>query len=63
MGVDLICFFQEPDDQDAHEDQDTSPPEDTSLYPNSPGTQFQQVITDFELLYCLVFINVCKSFK
>ncbi|XP_062862625.1 probable ubiquitin carboxyl-terminal hydrolase FAF-X isoform X2 [Trichomycterus rosablanca] len=32
----------EPDDQEAHDDQDTSPPEDTSLYPNSPGTQFQQ---------------------
>ncbi|KAG7259744.1 hypothetical protein CRUP_018837 [Coryphaenoides rupestris] len=33
----------EPDDQEAPEDQDSSPPEDTSLYPHSPGTtQFQQ---------------------
>ncbi|XP_031442804.1 probable ubiquitin carboxyl-terminal hydrolase FAF-X isoform X3 [Clupea harengus] len=32
----------EPDDQEAPEEQDSSPPEDTSLYPHSPGTQYQQ---------------------
>uniref|UniRef100_A0A669CIL4 ubiquitinyl hydrolase 1 n=1 Tax=Oreochromis niloticus TaxID=8128 RepID=A0A669CIL4_ORENI len=33
----------EPDEQEAPDDQDSSPPEDTSLYPHSPGTtQFQQ---------------------
>uniref|UniRef100_A0A8C5CNL1 ubiquitinyl hydrolase 1 n=1 Tax=Gadus morhua TaxID=8049 RepID=A0A8C5CNL1_GADMO len=39
-----LCPEEEPDDQEATEDQDSSPPEDTSLYPHSPGTtQFQQV--------------------
>ncbi|KAM9709605.1 ubiquitin carboxyl-terminal hydrolase 9X isoform 4-T4 [Menidia menidia] len=34
---------KEPDEQEAPDDQDASPPEDTSLYPHSPGTtQFQQ---------------------
>ncbi|XP_061580204.1 probable ubiquitin carboxyl-terminal hydrolase FAF-X isoform X1 [Cololabis saira] len=34
---------KEPDEQEAPDDQDSSPPEDTSLYPHSPGTaQFQQ---------------------
>uniref|UniRef100_A0A3Q2DJ99 Uncharacterized protein n=1 Tax=Cyprinodon variegatus TaxID=28743 RepID=A0A3Q2DJ99_CYPVA len=34
---------REPDEQEAPDDQDSSPPEDTSLYPHSPGTaQFQQ---------------------
>lgn len=39
-----VCVCQEPDEQEAPDDQDASPPEDTSLYPHSPGTtQFQQV--------------------
>ncbi|XP_010884632.2 probable ubiquitin carboxyl-terminal hydrolase FAF-X isoform X3 [Esox lucius] len=35
---------KEPDDQEATEDHDSSPPEDTALYPHnpSPATQFQQ---------------------
>ncbi|MGH0127356.1 UNVERIFIED_CONTAM: hypothetical protein FKN15_039386 [Acipenser sinensis] len=32
----------EPDDQDAPDDHDSSPPEDAPLYPHSPGSQFQQ---------------------
>ncbi|KAJ8367052.1 hypothetical protein AAFF_G00333470, partial [Aldrovandia affinis] len=32
----------EPDDQEAPDDHDSSPPEDTTLYPQPPGTQFQQ---------------------
>jgi len=37
-----VVFSQEPDEQEAPDDQDSSPPEDTSLYP--PGTmQLQQV--------------------
>ncbi|XP_026126826.1 probable ubiquitin carboxyl-terminal hydrolase FAF-X [Carassius auratus] len=31
----------EPDEQEALDEQDTSPPEDTALYPHSPGTKFQ----------------------
>ncbi|XP_058247114.1 probable ubiquitin carboxyl-terminal hydrolase FAF-X isoform X7 [Hemibagrus wyckioides] len=33
---------QHTDEQEAPDDQDSSPPEDTSLYPHSPGTQYQQ---------------------
>lgn len=51
MKIKSFFFFsfiprhlQEPDEQEAPDDQDSSPPEDTSLYPHSPGTtQFQQV--------------------
>ncbi|XP_056321504.1 probable ubiquitin carboxyl-terminal hydrolase FAF-X [Danio aesculapii] len=32
----------EPDEQEALDEQDPSPPEDTSLYPHSPGSKFQQ---------------------
>ncbi|XP_067231011.1 ubiquitin carboxyl-terminal hydrolase 9X-like isoform X4 [Chanodichthys erythropterus] len=32
----------EPDDQEAPDEHDSSPPEDTALYPHSPGTQYQQ---------------------
>uniref|UniRef100_A0A8C9SFP8 ubiquitinyl hydrolase 1 n=1 Tax=Scleropages formosus TaxID=113540 RepID=A0A8C9SFP8_SCLFO len=32
----------EPEDQDAPEEHDASPPEDSTLYPNPPGTQYQQ---------------------
>ncbi|XP_016350844.1 probable ubiquitin carboxyl-terminal hydrolase FAF-X, partial [Sinocyclocheilus anshuiensis] len=32
----------EPDEQEALDERDTSPPEDTALYPHSPGTKFQQ---------------------
>ncbi|XP_016322836.1 ubiquitin carboxyl-terminal hydrolase 9X [Sinocyclocheilus anshuiensis] len=32
----------EPDEQEALDEQDTSPPEDTALYPHSTGTKFQQ---------------------
>lgn len=38
-----VCFVQEPDDQEAPDEHDSSPPEDTALYPHSPGTQYQQV--------------------
>lgn len=42
----FFIFLQEPDEQEAPDDQDSSPPEDTSLYPHSPGTtQFQQVVS------------------
>ncbi|XP_076857710.1 ubiquitin carboxyl-terminal hydrolase 9X isoform X7 [Brachyhypopomus gauderio] len=37
-----LCPEEEQDDQEVPEDQDSSPPEDTSLYPHSPGTQYQQ---------------------
>uniref|UniRef100_A0A673JPZ7 ubiquitinyl hydrolase 1 n=1 Tax=Sinocyclocheilus rhinocerous TaxID=307959 RepID=A0A673JPZ7_9TELE len=38
-----VCLFvQEPDDQEAPDEHDSSPPEDTALYPHSPGTQYQQ---------------------
>uniref|UniRef100_A0A8D2ZT06 ubiquitinyl hydrolase 1 n=1 Tax=Scophthalmus maximus TaxID=52904 RepID=A0A8D2ZT06_SCOMX len=38
-----LCPEEEPDETEAPDDQDSSPPEDTSLYPHSPGTaQFQQ---------------------
>ncbi|TRY97210.1 hypothetical protein DNTS_013712 [Danionella cerebrum] len=33
----------EPDEQEALDEQETSPPEDTALYPHSPGSKFQQV--------------------
>uniref|UniRef100_A0A8C5P965 ubiquitinyl hydrolase 1 n=1 Tax=Leptobrachium leishanense TaxID=445787 RepID=A0A8C5P965_9ANUR len=32
----------EPDDQDAPEEHESSPPEDAPLYPHSPGSQYQQ---------------------
>ncbi|KAG9348967.1 hypothetical protein JZ751_029284 [Albula glossodonta] len=35
----------EPDDQEAPDEHDSSPPEDTTLYPHSPGTQYQQPYT------------------
>ncbi|XP_066519025.1 ubiquitin carboxyl-terminal hydrolase 9X-like isoform X1 [Hoplias malabaricus] len=37
-----LCPEEEPDDQEAPDDHDSSPPEDTALYPHSPGTQYQQ---------------------
>ncbi|XP_045061562.1 probable ubiquitin carboxyl-terminal hydrolase FAF-X isoform X2 [Coregonus clupeaformis] len=39
-----LCPEEEPDDQEATEDHDSSPPEDTALYPHNPApaTQFQQ---------------------
>ncbi|XP_047671403.1 probable ubiquitin carboxyl-terminal hydrolase FAF-X isoform X11 [Tachysurus fulvidraco] len=37
-----LCPEEEQDEQEAPDDQDSSPPEDTSLYPHSPGTQYQQ---------------------
>ncbi|KTG47363.1 hypothetical protein cypCar_00025077 [Cyprinus carpio] len=37
-----LCPEDEPDEQEALDEQDTSPPEDTALYPHSPGTKFQQ---------------------
>ncbi|XP_026073670.1 probable ubiquitin carboxyl-terminal hydrolase FAF-X isoform X7 [Carassius auratus] len=37
-----LCPEEEPDEQEALDEQDTSPPEDTALYPHSPGTKFQQ---------------------
>uniref|UniRef100_A0AAY4DNT3 ubiquitinyl hydrolase 1 n=1 Tax=Denticeps clupeoides TaxID=299321 RepID=A0AAY4DNT3_9TELE len=38
-----LCPEEEPDDQEAPDDHDSSPPEDTALYPHSPGTQYPQV--------------------
>ncbi|XP_017336947.1 probable ubiquitin carboxyl-terminal hydrolase FAF-X isoform X3 [Ictalurus punctatus] len=38
-----LCPEEEPDDQEAPDDHESSPPEDTALYPHSPGTQYQQV--------------------
>uniref|UniRef100_A0A671PX33 ubiquitinyl hydrolase 1 n=1 Tax=Sinocyclocheilus anshuiensis TaxID=1608454 RepID=A0A671PX33_9TELE len=38
-----LCPEEEPDDQEAPDEHDSSPPEDTALYPHSPGTQYQQV--------------------
>ncbi|XP_062303511.1 probable ubiquitin carboxyl-terminal hydrolase FAF-X isoform X2 [Osmerus eperlanus] len=38
-----LCPEEEPDDQEAPDDHDSSPPEDTALYPHPPaGTQYQQ---------------------
>uniref|UniRef100_A0A671PVR9 ubiquitinyl hydrolase 1 n=1 Tax=Sinocyclocheilus anshuiensis TaxID=1608454 RepID=A0A671PVR9_9TELE len=37
-----LCPEEEPDDQEAPDEHDSSPPEDTALYPHSPGTQYQQ---------------------
>lgn len=41
-----LMFFlklQEPDDPDAPDEHESSPPEDAPLYPHSPGSQYQQV--------------------
>uniref|UniRef100_A0A672P7L3 ubiquitinyl hydrolase 1 n=1 Tax=Sinocyclocheilus grahami TaxID=75366 RepID=A0A672P7L3_SINGR len=37
-----LCPEEEPNDQEAPDEHDSSPPEDTALYPHSPGTQYQQ---------------------
>ncbi|XP_043556785.1 probable ubiquitin carboxyl-terminal hydrolase FAF-X isoform X2 [Chiloscyllium plagiosum] len=37
-----LCPEEEPDDQDAPDDHDSSPPEDAPLYPHSPSSQYQQ---------------------
>ncbi|XP_069745429.1 ubiquitin carboxyl-terminal hydrolase 9X isoform X3 [Narcine bancroftii] len=37
-----LCPEEEPDDQDAPDDHDSSPPEDAPLYPHSPNSQYQQ---------------------
>ncbi|XP_076872060.1 LOW QUALITY PROTEIN: ubiquitin carboxyl-terminal hydrolase 9X-like [Brachyhypopomus gauderio] len=37
-----LCPEEEPDDQEAPDDHDSSPPEDTALYPHPTGTQYQQ---------------------
>ncbi|XP_026874273.2 probable ubiquitin carboxyl-terminal hydrolase FAF-X isoform X1 [Electrophorus electricus] len=37
-----LCPEEEPDDQEAPDDHDSSPPEDTALYPHPAGTQYQQ---------------------
>ncbi|XP_053493585.1 probable ubiquitin carboxyl-terminal hydrolase FAF-X isoform X4 [Ictalurus furcatus] len=37
-----LCPEEEPDDQEAPDDHESSPPEDTALYPHSPGAQYQQ---------------------
>ncbi|XP_051561998.1 probable ubiquitin carboxyl-terminal hydrolase FAF-X isoform X1 [Myxocyprinus asiaticus] len=37
-----LCPEEEPDDQEAPDEHDSTPPEDTALYPHSPGTQYQQ---------------------
>lgn len=57
----FVCFVQEPDDQEAPDEHDSSPPEDTALYPHSPGTQYQQVT--LPLLYLSYFCGNCDTFK
>lgn len=58
----LSRTLQEPDEQEAPDDQDSSPPEDTSLYPHSPGTtQFQQVASR-GILLCLSKFS-CSVYK
>uniref|UniRef100_A0AAY4DN86 ubiquitinyl hydrolase 1 n=1 Tax=Denticeps clupeoides TaxID=299321 RepID=A0AAY4DN86_9TELE len=43
MTLAKACEIEsEPDDQEAPDDHDSSPPEDTALYPHSPGTQYPQ---------------------
>ncbi|XP_059824246.1 probable ubiquitin carboxyl-terminal hydrolase FAF-X isoform X2 [Mobula hypostoma] len=37
-----LCPEEEPDDQDAPDEHDSSPPEDAPLYPHSPNSQYQQ---------------------
>ncbi|XP_077891538.1 ubiquitin carboxyl-terminal hydrolase 9X-like isoform X8 [Ictidomys tridecemlineatus] len=37
-----LCPEEEPDDQDAPDEHESSPPEDATLYPHSPGSQYQQ---------------------
>ncbi|XP_053562456.1 probable ubiquitin carboxyl-terminal hydrolase FAF-X [Bombina bombina] len=37
-----LCPEEEPDDQEAPEEHESSPPEDAPLYPHSPGSQYQQ---------------------
>ncbi|XP_043927770.1 probable ubiquitin carboxyl-terminal hydrolase FAF-X [Protopterus annectens] len=37
-----LCPEEEPDDQDAPDEHESSPPEDAPLYPHSPGSQYQQ---------------------
>uniref|UniRef100_A0A4W3I560 ubiquitinyl hydrolase 1 n=1 Tax=Callorhinchus milii TaxID=7868 RepID=A0A4W3I560_CALMI len=38
-----LCPEEEPDEQEAPDDHDSSPPEDAPLYPHSPSSQYQQV--------------------
>uniref|UniRef100_A0A8C4MGA5 USP domain-containing protein n=1 Tax=Equus asinus asinus TaxID=83772 RepID=A0A8C4MGA5_EQUAS len=49
-----LCPEEEPDDQDAPDEHESSPPEDAPLYPHSSGSQYQQVNGSF----CLVFIFI-----
>uniref|UniRef100_A0A8C4PQ71 USP domain-containing protein n=1 Tax=Equus asinus asinus TaxID=83772 RepID=A0A8C4PQ71_EQUAS len=37
-----LCPEEEPDDQDAPDEHESSPPEDAPLYPHSSGSQYQQ---------------------
>ncbi|KAK3574939.1 hypothetical protein QTP86_019806 [Hemibagrus guttatus] len=37
-----LCPEEEPDDQEAPDDHESSPPEDTALYSHSPGAQYPQ---------------------
>ncbi|XP_057191254.1 probable ubiquitin carboxyl-terminal hydrolase FAF-X isoform X7 [Triplophysa rosa] len=37
-----LCPEEEPDEQEGLDEQEPSPPEDTALYPHSPGTKYQQ---------------------
>uniref|UniRef100_A0A4W3IDV8 ubiquitinyl hydrolase 1 n=1 Tax=Callorhinchus milii TaxID=7868 RepID=A0A4W3IDV8_CALMI len=37
-----LCPEEEPDEQEAPDDHDSSPPEDAPLYPHSPSSQYQQ---------------------
>ncbi|KAF4027332.1 hypothetical protein G4228_019128 [Cervus hanglu yarkandensis] len=37
-----LCPEEEPDDQEAPDDHESSPPEDAPLYPHSSGSQYQQ---------------------
>uniref|UniRef100_A0A4W3IWM1 ubiquitinyl hydrolase 1 n=1 Tax=Callorhinchus milii TaxID=7868 RepID=A0A4W3IWM1_CALMI len=42
LASSLIGVSQEPDEQEAPDDHDSSPPEDAPLYPHSPSSQYQQ---------------------
>lgn len=53
----MIVSVQEPDDQEAPDDHDASPPEDTTLYPHSSGTQYQQVTVQSDSLKLYMHIS------
>lgn len=54
--INMFYVVQEPDDQEAPDDHDASPPEDTTLYPHSSGTQYQQVTEELDWLKLTMLI-------